>query len=552
MNLRCPLMRLAVLVLSAAAFAHLSAAANSESYQPLASLMTGLGNHHHAVSTKNREAQQFFDQGMNLVFGFNHDEARRSFARAAQLDPKLAMAWWGVALTLGPNYNLPVDPEREKAGYDAVQHALALEGNASGPEKDYIRALVVRYSNDPKADLPALDGAFKDAMQKLSERYPDDLDAATLYAESAMNLRPWHLWTADGKPAEGTEEILAVLESVLKRDPNHLGANHYYIHAIEASPHPERGLASAERLTKLAPAAGHLVHMPAHIYARVGDHPAAARANAVAARADRTYLAATHEHGVYAMMYYSHNLQFLAYAGCMDGSLGEARDAARQLVANVASHVKEMPTLEGFLPTPMLVLLAFERWDDILKLPSPDQSFAMTNTVWHFARGMAFAHLAKLENAESEQKIFRDCASKTPPDAMYDPLNKTADVFKIHDNVLSAAIADARHDSAASVAALQRAVLAEDALSYSEPPAWYPPVRPLLGRALLASGQNREAEQTFRADLEKNPRNARALAGLRDCLKAEGRAYEAEQVDAQFRAVWKNSGNLLAGVGKPE
>ncbi|HEV2045414.1 MAG TPA: hypothetical protein VGQ95_02335, partial [Chthoniobacterales bacterium] len=225
-------------------------------------LMPGLGGVHHPVSTKNSQAQQFFDQGLKLVFGFNHDEARRSFQRAADLDPKLAMAWWGVALTLGPNYNLPVDPAREKAGYDAVQRALALQENASDPERAYINALSVRYSNDPKADLHRLDLDYKNAMLKLIQRYPDDLDATTLYAESSMNLNPWHLWTADGKPAEGTEEIVATLESVLKRDPNHLGANHYYIHAVEASPHAERALPCAERLGRLAPAAGHLVHMP--------------------------------------------------------------------------------------------------------------------------------------------------------------------------------------------------------------------------------------------------------------------------------------------------
>src|SRR5437588_9467290 len=253
-------------------------------------LLPGLGEVHHPVATKNSQAQQFFDQGLKLVFGFNHDEARKSFQRAVELDPKLAMAWWGVALTLGPNYNLPVDPEREKAGYEAVQRARALQENASEPEKGYINALAVRYSNVPKADLSALDVAYKEAMGKISARYPDDLDAATLYAESAMNLHPWHLWSADGKPNVGTEEIVSVLESVLKRNPDHLGANHYYIHAVEASLHPERALPSAQRLEKLAPAAGHLVHMPAHIYSRVGDHPAAAHCNTLAVAAARNFL----------------------------------------------------------------------------------------------------------------------------------------------------------------------------------------------------------------------------------------------------------------------
>src|SRR5438067_4926287 len=384
-------------------------ASDKDKHAPV--LMAGLGEVHHPVSTKNIQAQQFFDQGLKLVFGFNHDEARRSFQRAAELDPKLAMAWWGVALTLGPNYNLPVDLEREKAGYEAAQRAVALQANASEPEKAYIDAVAVRYSNDPKADLSALDVAYKEAMGKLSARYPDDLDAATLYAESAMNLHPWHLWSADGKPNVGTEEIVSVLESVLKRNPDHLGANHYYIHAIEASPHPERALASAARLEKLAPAAGHLVHMPAHIYARVGDHFASAHCNEVAAKADQKFLAGTRQGGVYPLMYYSHNLHFLAYAACMNGNFAQAKAAAARLVANVAPAVKEMPMLEGFLPTPILVLVAFERWNDILKLPAPASSLLITTAVWRFARGVAHAKLGKPDLAAREQSAWQGVVS---------------------------------------------------------------------------------------------------------------------------------------------
>jgi tetratricopeptide (TPR) repeat protein len=520
----------------------ISTVSSSEKDKRVPVLMPGLGDVHHPVSTKNRQAQEFFDQGLKLVFGFNHDEARRSFQRAAELDPKLAMAWWGVALTLGPNYNLPVDPEREKAGYEAVQRALALQENASEPEKGYINALAVRYSNDAKADLPALDVAYKEAMGKLSARYPDDLDAATLYAESAMNLHPWHLWTPDGKPNAGTEEIVSVLESVLKRNPDHLGANHYYIHAVEASPQPERALASAQRLEKLAPAAGHLVHMPAHIYARVGDHPASAKRNEVAAAVDEKYIKATGlAPGVYSLMYYSHNLHFLAYAACMDGSLDEARKAADRLVRNVRPHVKHMEALEGFLPTPMLVLVAFERWDDILRLPAPDASLGITSAIWHFARGMAQAAKGNLAEAEREQNLFRDTAAKIPADATYDMLNKTVDVVKVPENLLAAAIAEAKKDSKSAIDALNKAVVAEDTLNYSEPPSWFPTVRPALGRALLADRQLEEAEKIFRADLNRSPRDGRALAGLRDTLKAEGRDYEALQLDQQYRAAWKTA-----------
>jgi len=504
-------------------------------------LMPDLGEVYHPVTTSDREAQAFFDQGLKLVYGFNHDEARKAFQRAAEIDPKLAMAWWGVALTLGPNYNLPVDPEREKAGYEAVQKAVALKQNASELERAYIDALVVRYSNDPKPDLHALDVAYKDAMAKLAARYPDDLDAATLYAESMMNLNPWHLWSHEGKPAAGTEEIVATLESVLKRDPNHLGANHYYIHAVEASPNPERALPSAARLEKLAPAAGHLAHMPAHIYARVGNHDASAHCNTVAAAADEKYIADTHAKGFYPLMYYSHNLHFLAYADCMRGDFAEAKSAADKLVANVTPGIKEMPMLEGFLPTPMVVLFAFERWNDLAKLPAPDPSLKITNAVWHSFRGFALAGLGQPADAEKDQKAFRDLAAQIPPDTMYDELNTAGQVFQIHEHLLAAAIAVCRHDTKAAIESLKEAVAAQDALNYSEPPAWYPPVRPTLGRALLEANQVEEADKVFRADLERNPRNARALTGLRDCLKAQNQNYEAAQIDRQFHDVWKIS-----------
>ncbi len=496
--------------------------------------MPGLGNVHHPVSTTNRQAQKFFDQGLALVYGFNHDEARRSFEQAARLDPQMAMAWWGVALTLGPNYNLPVDLEREKAGYDAVQRAVALQENASEAERAYINALAFRYSNDPKADLHQLDVAYRDAMAKLVRSYPDDLDAATLFAESMMNLNPWKLWTKDGKPNEGTEEIVATLESVLKRNPNHLGANHYYIHAVEASLHPERALPSAARLEKLAPAAGHLVHMPSHIYARMGEHAASMHCNEMAAEADKKYIAATKERGVYPVMYYSHNLHFLAFAATMRGDFSAARDAAARLAAHVEPDVKMMPMLEGFLPTPYLVLMAFEKWGDIVKSPAPAPSLMTTNAVWHFARGVALARLGNPAAAEQELTKWKEWIAKIPPDAPYDELNKNGAVFKLHEYLLGAQIAYARQDKKTAVDLLHQAVAAADALNYSEPPAWYPPVRPMLGRVLLEQKKFTEAENIFREDLERNPRNRWALAGLRDSLSAQGRAYEASLLDQQL------------------
>jgi tetratricopeptide (TPR) repeat protein len=498
-------------------------------------LIAGMGSLHHPVSTKNAEAQEFFDQGLKLVYGFNHDEAKRSFERAAQLDPKLAMAWWGIALALGPNYNFSVEPAAEKAAFEAIQKAMALQENASEPERAYINALGFRYSNDPKADLHQLDAAYRDAMAKLVQRYPDDLDAATLYAGSVMNLNPWKLWSHDGQPNEGTEEILAVLESVLKRDPNHLGANHYYIHAVEPSPNPERALASAVRLETLAPAAGHLVHMPSHIYSRVGDYVASVRVNARAVMADRKFARYKPNVGVETSMLAVHNLHFLAYAYCMNGNFMEAKAIADTLVAQVQPYLKEMPMLEGFLPTPFLVLLAFECWTDLERLPEPDASLPVTNAVWHFARGVALANLGKIDLAEKEQVAWQQAAARVPNDTVIIELNTAGTIFKIHQYLLSAALARSRHDSKGSVDFLKQAVAAEDALNYSEPPAFYPPVRPLLGRGLLEMKKFSEAETVFRVDLEKNPRNSTSLAGLRDSLKAQKRDYEAALVDEQLR-----------------
>ena len=345
-------------------------------------------------------------------------------------------------------------------------------------------------------------------------------------------------------------EIVATLESVLKRDPNHLGANHYYIHAVEASPHPERALPSAARLEKLAPAEGHLAHMPAHIYARVGDHFASAHCNEAAIAADKKFLGETQEQGIYRMMYYSHNLHFLAFASCMNGNFAGAKDAAAKLVANVAPGVKAMPMLEGFLPTPIVVLFAFEHWNDLLKLPAPDPSFVTTNAVWHSLRGVAFANTGKTAEAEQEQKQFRELAAKIPPEQMYDMLNNVGAVFKIHEHLLAAEIARSRHDDKAAIDSLKQAIAAEDALNYSEPPPWYPPVRPILGRVLLENKDFAEAEKIFRADLEKHPRNARALAGLRDCLNVQGRKYEADQIDQQFHAAWKVAAATNATASK--
>ncbi len=505
-----------------------------------ATLVNGIGGIHHPVSTTNAEAQKFFDQGLAFVFAFNHDEAIRSFKRAAELDPRLAMAHWGMALALGPNINLDVDPAREKAAYDAVQKALALATNAPENERAYIVALAKRYSVDAKAELRKLDGDYKHAMGELVKAYPDDLDLATLYAESAMDLRPWKLWTADGKPAPGTEEIVAILESVLRRNPNHPGAIHYYIHATEASPNPERALAYAPKLPSLMPAAGHLVHMPAHVYARTGDYKNAALSNMHAAAADEAYIKAGGLKGIYPLMYYSHNLHFLAIASSMEGRFAASMQATKQLEANVSPHIKDMPMLEGFMTVTPLMLVRFSRWDDVEKLPQPAPSLKGANAVWRFARAMAFARKGDPARAETERETFLANVKEIPADASFG-LNPAHSVLSIADEVLRAQIAAAKHDDKTAIALLRQAVEHEDRLAYDEPPAWFQPVREMLGGALLKAGNYSEAEQVFRADLDRNKRNGRSLFGLMESLKGQKKDYAAATVQREFTAAWKNA-----------
>ncbi|MFL5341902.1 MAG: hypothetical protein ACJ8F7_17285 [Gemmataceae bacterium] len=503
--------------------------------------MDGLGPIRHPVSTKNAEAQKFFDQGLAFVYAFNHDEAVRSFRLAAELDPDLAMAHWGIGLALGPNYNVDADSEAGKAAYAASRRARALAENAPEQEQAYIQALTKRYSTDSKADKKKLGRDYADAMKELVKRFPDDLDAATLYAESLMNLQPWELWTADGKPAEDTPEILATLESVLRRNPDHTGANHYYVHAVEASPYPERGLPSANRLGALAPQAGHLVHMPSHIYLRIGDYAMAAAINAQAEAVDRAYIERFKVGGIYALMYFSHNMHFQAVAHANQGRYADAKAAADRLAAHVGPFVKDVPMLEGFLPTPTLVLARFHRWDEILALPEPDAKLAIHSALGHFARGLAFAATGKIEDAGKERDAFRKLRDGLPAEAMYGMRNRAADVLAVASGMLDAQIALLGKDQAGAIKLLRDAAQAEDALKYMEPKDWYIPVRETLGRLLLAGGDAAAGEQVFREDLGRNPRSGRSLLGLRESLKKQGKDYAAKQVDALFDAAWKNA-----------
>ena len=506
-----------------------------------ATLMSGVGNVHHPVTTSNYEAQEFFDQGLRLIYAFNHDEAARSFQRATELDPKLAIAYWGIAEAVGPNYNDPADDGRFKQAHEAIQKAVDLSANASPSEQAYVQAMAKRFPADPKADLRKAAEDYHDAMREVSKKFPDDLDAATLFAESGMNLHPWGLWHVDGTPEAGTEEIVATLESVIRRAPNHLGAIHYYIHATEASANPERALAGANRLAALAPAAGHIVHMPAHVYIRTGDYEAAVKTNEEAAAVDRAYIKASGAQGIYPMMYYSHNLHFIAMCASMNGNYPEAKKNADMLVANVGAHVKDMPPLEGFMTMPMAVDVRFHKWSDILAMPQPDPAMKITTGFWHFARGMALAGTGKLSEAEAEYKIVSEAEQNTPPDMVFAmPINnKAKDIMKISENVLGAKIAMARKDNVQAISLLTAAVAIQDMLKYGEPPDWFYPVRESLGGVLLINGDPAGAEKVFRADLERNPRNPRSLFGLQQALKAQHRDYDAGFIEAQFHDSWK-------------
>jgi tetratricopeptide (TPR) repeat protein len=508
-----------------------------------ATLMAGFGDLHHPVSTGNPEAQKFFDQGMRLIYAFNHEEAAGSFERAAELDPKMAMAYWGLAEAVGPNYNDPADPDRYKKAHDAIAKAENLAANASASEKAYIAAMALRFPADPAADHRLAAERYRNAMADVVKQFPDDLDAATLFAEAGMNLHPWGLWRPDGTPEGGTEDIIAALESVLKRDPNHMGAIHYYIHAVEASPNPERALAAANRLAALAPAAGHLVHMPGHVYIRTGDFEAAVKTNQLAASADRAYLQASGSGGLYGAMYYSHNLHFIAACSSMNGNYAEAHKAAEMLAAHVGPMVKDIPPLEGFMTVPLAVEVRFQKWDQILAMPQPAAPMQTTTVFWHFARGMALAAKGKVAEADAEHHIVSEAADKTPPDQVFAmPVNnKAKDVLNIATNVLGAKIAQAKHDSAGAVSLLRRAVGIQDTLKYDEPPDWFYPVRESLGAVLLLNGNAAEAEKVFREDLERNPRNPRSLFGLAEALRAQNRAYDAQFVDKQFQSNWKNA-----------
>ena len=505
------------------------------------------GRHHHAIRTTNAEAQRAFDRGFDFVFGFNHEEAAKAFAKAAELDPSTAMPLWGVAWAIGPNYNLDIDDARSKQAYDAMQKAVALAKNGPPEERAYVEAMAIRFSPDPKADRVALARQYSDRMRAVMQQFPDDLDAATLYAESLMNLKAWKLWTLDGKPADRTEEIVRVLEGVLARDPNHLGANHYYIHTVEASPTPARALASADRLRTLAPMAGHLVHMPAHILARTGDHEGAAKANLAGAEADRAFLAGKPDDNFYGMAYYTHNLHFLADSEMMQGRYAEATKAAADLTARLAPHTAMMPMGESMVAMRYSVPLRFAKHDDALAMPAPPADHPVELAWYHFARGVSLARTGKVDDAAAARTAMQTAAAAIPDSALFGGtgLESATTILALAGVVLDARIAWARGAKPEAVALWRKAVALADAVPYDEPPIWFYPVRESLGAALLLSGDAAGAERVFREDLVRFPRNPRSLFGLHESLVAQKKTADAVWVKQAFDAAWARAAGPL-------
>jgi tetratricopeptide (TPR) repeat protein len=507
-----------------------------------AQLFDGLGSFHRKVTTKSPQAQRYFDQGIRFLWAFNHDEATRSFARAAELDPACASCWWGVALTLGPNYNMPAMAEaRAKAGWAALRKAQAAAPAATPVEQALIAALARRFSGpaalDPSNSAPLLK-AYVEAMRGVADRFPADLDVRTLYAEALMNTNPWKLWNADGTPGPGTTDILAALKAVLARDPNHPGANHYWIHAVEASPHPEQAVASAERLVGMMPAAGHLEHMPAHILQRVGRYEEAAEANRKGAAADVAYLHLTAPPDYYPM-YLIHNYQFLAFAAAMEGRKAEAIDALRQAKAAVPEPMLlSMPGLDWSIGSLYDGMVRFGLWDAVLAEPRPNPKLAGLTAAWLQARATALAATGKAGEAEAAVAELDRLVAATPADSTQGT-NRAKPLYEIGSLRAKARIAAARGDQATAVALLAEAVAKEDKLAYDEPEDIFFPTRHLLGAALLAAGRPADAEAVYREDLKRHPHNGWALRGLQAAYAAQ-RKYPGE-LDPEAAAAWKKA-----------
>jgi tetratricopeptide (TPR) repeat protein len=500
----------------------------------------GLGTLHHPVSTQSKEAQLFFDQGLKLTYAFNREAAVRSYQRALELDPNLAMAYWGIAYASGPDINNPMTAERKLKAFAAVEKAATLESHATALERDYIEALRKRYSANEPVDRTPLDVAFKDAMAALSAHHPEDIDAAVLYAESLMMLHAWKWWRPDGTPEKATPEIVAVLQRVLRTEPDHIGANHYYVHAVEMSPNPEIGLAAARRLETLAPSAGHLVHMPAHIYMRTGEYLDAARVNEAAAHADE-YVHAMDDKSEYLPYYYGHNLHFLTVSYSYAGASNKAGAAAARLWAKALPDIKVQPEISDYYcSNPAQVYVLFDRWPDVLRMQEPPAEAPLSRAFFHFARTLALAATGQPAQAKKERSIFVTAVGGFGPKDSYG-LSPAADVMAVALPYLDGRLALMANDLSAAAANFRLAVSAEEKLAYDEPPDWYLASGWMLGTTLLKLGDVAGAEAAFRADLRRNIAHGRSLAGLAVALRKQGKASEADEVQKRFEYAWRGA-----------
>ncbi len=506
--------------------------------EPISPRLEGLGDHTMQVTTTSEASQYFFNQGLRLTYAFNHSEALRSFKEAARLDPDNAMAYWGWALVLGPNLNLPMQAAVNEQAFAAANEAKLRSANVSEREQAYIDALLTRYSPAAPDDRSSLDQAYAQAMADLVETYPDDLDAATLYAASLMNLSPWNYWNKDGSPRANTTAILDTLRSVVDRNPVHPGALHYHIHAVEAV-HPGEGEASADALQPLMPGAGHMVHMPSHIYMRVGRYADAFAANRLAADADSAYIAQCNAQGIYPLNYYPHNLHFLVWAAMFQGRSEAALAGAREVEAKIPVDMQgnAFAAFETFLSQPLYVMVRFGLWQQILEEKQPVSSNQFQLGVWHYARGMAFANTGKLRKARAEQKKLAQLKQGLAEDYFigFGTAPKLLDIAGL---VLKGDILSQSGDLEAAVNALAKASRLEDSLLYNEPPDWYFPTRHVLGALLLQAGDLAEAEVIYWEDLRKNPANGFSLWGLYQTQLAAGNEAGAEETRAQFDAAW--------------
>ncbi len=510
-------------------------------------LYPNLGTLHMAITSRSPVAQKYFDQGLRLTYGFNHDEAVNSFTEGARLDSACAMCYWGIAYALGPNINLPMDTGAVKPAYESIERALKLSARVTPHERAYIQALAKRYSLHPPTDRAPLDSAYAMAMGDVVKRYPTDPNAATLYAEALMDLRPWRYWTNAGKPmAPSTLEQLALLERTVKRYPDHIGACHLYIHAIEASNDAGKALPCANRLAQLAPGAGHLVHMPSHIYLRLGMWEDAVDHNEHAVHADERFIQDRHPTGVYPIGYYPHNWHMMWSALQQLGRGEEAIRAGRKVVEIVNPDViRQVPFLEGYAPVALMSLVRFSRWSEVLKEPAPPRDFHYATAMWHYARGLAYAETNHPDSAKAEAAKLSALSDSVPEQAVVGQ-NPARTLLAIAGKHLAGTMAAKNGRTEEAVKLLREGVALEDELIYDEPPDWDLPLRQPLGAVLLAAERPAEAEKAYREDLRRYPRNGWSLYGLSRSLKAQGKTSEAASVEEQFRKTWQKADVKLA------